>query len=143
MLTTSIILNCILIIAIASIFHYIDKVEKESNERKVQRQKQVQNKIDYFVHQLELANTLQEIFILHIKIWANGIRHPNFGPDKNGMFRTNDILMMTPNEVYLGNIWGLTTNPLPFWEKQDEQTQNLVINQYRNILLTNIRNLEF
>ena len=107
-----------------------------------QAEKELLDKLDYFIHQVEIAESLRELFILHIKIWANGIQHENFGPNQYGMFRTNDILMMVPEEVYLGNIWGLHTKPLPFWETQTSENQELVIKQYKTILISNMNNLK-
>lgn len=105
--------------------------EKERNE---------QAKIfHYLYHQVELAETLNDLFILHIKLWGAGIRNKNLGPDKVGMFRTDNILMMNPNEVYLGNIHGLFTLPMTKWnECKDEEAKNIVTKQYRDHLLLNL-----
>ena len=142
----SIILNIILTIVI--VLFIISKIVtthklKQRKELKEQKhKKELLDKLDYFIHQVEIAESLRELFILHIKIWANGIQHKNFGPKQYGMFRTNDILMMVPEEVYLGNIWGLHTKPLPFWETQTSENQELVIKQYKTILISNMNNLK-
>ena len=142
----SIILNIILVIVV--LLFVISKIIttrriKQRKEKKEEGRKQtLLDKLDYFIHQVELAESLRELFILHIKIWANGIQHKNFGPNQYGMFRTNDILMMVPEEVYLGNIWGLHTKPLPFWETQTSENQELVIKQYKTILISNMNNLK-
>lgn len=142
----SIILNIILTIVIVLfiiskiVTTYKLKQRKELKEQK--HKKELLDKLDYFIHQVEIAESLRELFILHIKIWANGIQHKNFGPNQYGMFRTNDILMMVPEEVYLGNIWGLHTKPLPFWETQTSENQELVIKQYKTILISNMNNLK-
>ena len=142
----SIILNIILTIVIVLfiiskiVTTYKLKQRKELKEQK--HKKELLDKLDYFIHQVEIAESLRELFILHIKIWANGIQHKNLGPNQYGMFRTNDILMMVPEEVYLGNIWGLNTKPLPFWETQTSENQELVIKQYKTILISNMNNLK-
>lgn len=116
------------------------------NERKEQLSKKIQEVekrnrlITYFIHQLELAETLDDVFVLHIKIWANGLRNPNFGPDSCGMFRTDDILLMDKTEVYLGNIWGLWTKPLPCWEG-DLENRATVLKQYKNLLISNLKTM--
>lgn len=113
--------------------------KRVATKKRVNEHYRRQELISYFIHQLELANTLNDIFILHIKIWANGIRNKNIGPDEHGMFRTKDILTMNKEEVFLGNIWGLYTLPLPEWETRDESSRNLVIKQYRNHLISNLK----
>ena len=133
----SIILNIILTIVIVLFI-----ISKIVTTHKLKQRKELIDKLDYFIHQVEIAESLRELFILHIKIWANGIQHKNFGPNQYGMFRTNDILMMVPEEVYLGNIWGLHTKPLPFWETQTSENQELVIKQYKTILISNMNNLK-
>lgn len=135
--TILIILNVILIAAyIYTRIQVIRKVEK----KEIKKKKQLQTKLDYFIHKVEIAKSLQDLYILHKKIWANGIRNENFGPSEYGMFRTDDILTMVPEEIYLGNIWGgLWTKPLPFWETCSIDDQKLVIKQYQNILLSNMK----
>ena len=143
MFTTSIILNVIFVIFVILFICIYVSVKKERKKKKIIKEKQFKKnllvKLDYFINQVELTKSLRDLYILHIKIWANGIKHPNFGPDRYGMFRTNDILMMTPEEVYLGNIWGLWTRPLSVWETYDIDNQKVVIEQYQNILLSNMR----
>lgn len=107
------------------------------NEEEKQRQNNV---IRYFIKQLEQAQTLTDIFILHIQLWANGIHNPNFGPNEYGMFRTRDILLMKKEEVFLGNIWGLFTKPLPYWENCPDE-RPLIIEQYKNQLLSNLKEM--
>ena len=107
------------------------------NEEEKQRQNNV---IKYFIKQLEQAQTLTDVFILHIQLWANGIHNPNFGPSEYGMFRTSDILLMKKKEVFLGNIWGLFTKPLPYWETCPDE-RPLIIEQYKNQLLFNLKEM--
>lgn len=143
MLTVSIILNVIFVVLVALFVYAIIYRKREAKRKKTEREKlrkeKLLNKLDYFIHQVEIAKSLRDIYMLHIKIWANGIKCANFGPDKYGMFRTEDILMMTPEEVYLGNIWGLWTKQLPFWETCSVDDQKLVIEQYQNILISNMK----
>lgn len=141
----SVILNIILAIVLLLITSKVITAyqirKRKAEKERIHKQVLIDN-ISYFIHQVEIAESLRELFVLHIKIWANGIRHKNFGPDQYGMFRTKDILMMVPEEVYLGNIWGLNTKPLPFWETQTPENQELVIKQYKTILVSNMNILK-
>lgn len=124
--------NIFLVYKYKSVSHNIALKKEESNTKKIQL-------ISEFIDQLTKAEKLRDIYVIHIKIWANGIRHANFGPDPYGMFRTKDILLMTPDEVYLGNIWGLNTLSLTTWENQSPDDQKLVIKQYREHLINNLK----
>ena len=58
---------------------------------------------------------------------------------------------MTPEEVYLGGIWGLSTNNIPFWSQNKDETMagngfginddkliyELIMQQYRRHLRSN------
>ncbi len=139
MLITSFILNIILILAIAYIAYtfYLNSVNVKLE--KMEKEENLIKKIDFFLPLLEKATTLHEIYALHIQIWANGIQHEYIGPCDYGMFRTKDILTMQPNEVYLGNIWGLFTKNLEFWENAEENDKNIVTEQYKNHLIGNLK----
>jgi hypothetical protein len=59
---------------------------------------------------------------------------------------------MKPEEVYLGNIWGLWTKNIPFWEKYKNQGKTgggytiyeyltdyqIILNQYKRMLSSNV-----
>ena len=143
----SIILNVFFVVLVTLFIYARIRVIREAKQKKIEKERQrkikLLEKLDYFIHQVEIAKSLRDLYILHIKIWANGIRNENFGPNEYGMFRTNDILMMVPEEIYLGNIWGLWTKQLPFWEtcSVDDQ-KKLVIEQYQNVLLSNMKNMK-
>lgn len=115
--------------------------KRQETKKRVDEHYRMQELIQYFIHQLELAETLNDLYILHIKIWANNIRNKNIGPNEFGMFRTKDILTMNKEEVFLGNIWGLNTLTLPCWENHEESEKKLVITQYRNHLISNLKSM--
>ena len=75
---------------------------------------------------LNKAVALENLLEIHKFAWKYGFRNENLGPCEWGMFRTKDILNMTPDEVYLGNIWGLSTKPITFWNdcKDEEMSVN-------------------
>ena len=55
---------------------------------------------------------------------------------------------MVPGEVYLGNISGLNTHAIPYWEEHKEEKYNdfktvydIVLSQYKQLLRSNINYL--
>lgn len=80
---------------------------------------------------------------IHKDAWGTGFQNENIGP--YGVFRTLDIPSMTPDQIYLGGIWGLVTKPVSFWEERKEDKygfgidENLslyemIVDQYRKLL---------
>ncbi len=113
------------------------QAEKEANDRK--NKELYRKNLEFFIPKVKSAKSLRELFTLHIQLWATGVRHSNFGPDQYGIFRTQDILKMTPDEVFLGNICGLFTKPMSFWENTtDEDSKQIVTSQYKHLLLSNL-----
>lgn len=104
---------------------------------------------------IEEAEKLSELLSVHKVAWSRGYRNNNLGPCDWGMFRTRDILSMTADEVYLGNIWGLTTHNICFWDEhiEDDMSCNgfgvdpntkiydLIMQQYRTLLYKNIEKI--
>lgn len=119
------------------------RAEKEEEELEEERERRIRTYyIPKFIEALKEADTLSEVFVLHMKIWGAGIRPHNIGPDRYGMYRTNDILTMTPDEVYLGAICGLNTHSLSYWEKYSESDPTAykqVLCQYKSQLLCNLK----
>lgn len=87
---------------------------------------------------------LGHVYNIHQEMWADGIRHHTFGPDLHGMFRCSDIMSMTRDQVYLGNINGIWRNTLNFFQNGfdkgeiDTETYYAVFNQYKNHLKSNL-----
>ena len=92
---------------------------------------------DRFIRRLERSDSLLDLFSLHRQIWDSGIRNANIGPCEYGMFRTQNISSMRPEEVYLGNISGLFTLPLPQWIGTAEEP--IIMQQYREHLISNVK----
>lgn len=65
------------------------------------------------------SNSLYAIMQQHRKMWADGVQHNNFGPDKYGMFRTDSIDNLTLDSLYLGDINGIWTNKASVFEQPD------------------------
>ena len=111
------------------------------------------NQGQQFLDAIDKAISLYRVLDIHRDAWGTGFQNENIGPCAYGMFRTKDISKMTAEEVYLGGIWGLCTYNLPFWEKHkndkygcngfdiDENISlyELILNQYKNILTSNIK----
>ena len=92
------------------------------------------------------SKTLEGVLELHKKAWGLGYQNGNLAPCEWGMFRTKDISKMTPDEVFLGNVYGLWTFPMPKWEDQKSQmydkdisVYDIVLNQYKRVLHSNVK----
>lgn len=108
-----------------------------------------------FLKEIAVADTLEKLLELHKKAWREGYRNENIGPCLYGMFRTKNIETMKPEEVFLGNIYGLFTKNIPFWEdrkednygvngfgiKPETKLYNIIVEQYRKHLISNIRSI--
>lgn len=111
---------------------------------------------DTFIKDLEECHDLRQLLDIHKRMWREGIRNERIAPDRYGMFRTEDINTMREEEVYLGNIYGLWTFTIPEWEQKkgerygangwdidpDTLVYDLVVRQYRELLLTIVRNIK-
>lgn len=101
---------------------------------------------------LTRASSLQDLINVHKHAWDIGYRNPNIAPCPWGMFRCECIPMLNLNTLYLGDIWGLWTNPGTFWEEHKDETMagngfgvdenkliyDLIMQQYRQHLRCNI-----
>ena len=92
------------------------------------------------------SKTLEGVLDLHKKAWGLGYQNSNLAPCEYGMFRTQDISTMKPEEVFLGNVYGLWTFPIPKWENQktemydkDISVYDVVLNQYKRVLHSNVK----
>ena len=102
------------------------------------------------------AQTLGDLLAIHKKAWELGFKNVNLGPCKWGMFRTENIPTMTPDEVYIGGIYGLITQNIPFWERhkdedmscngfgidEDIKIYDLLMDRYKGVLSSNFRAIE-
>lgn len=101
------------------------------------------------------SKSLTELMLLHKEAWNEGFRNKNLGPCDWGMFRTEDIMTMKPEEVFIGNIYGIWTHNIPFWEKhkddlyginnfgisKDTKVYDLILNHYICVLKTNLKKI--
>jgi hypothetical protein len=108
---------------------------------------------DNLNQELNEAKTLEDLLNVHKHAWEIGYQNDNIAPLEWGMFRTKDILQMSPSEVYLGGIWGLSTKNIPFWNANKKETMagngfgidenrliyDLIMQQYRQHLKSNFR----
>lgn len=105
-----------------------------------------------FLTDLKSVNTLEGLLKFHKRIWREGYRNANIGPCSYGMFRTENIETMKPEQVFLGGIWGLTVKPIPFWEErkedkygyngfgipEDANLYSMIVSQYYKHLRSNL-----
>ena len=101
------------------------------------------------------CDSLTELVELHKLAWANEFKNENLSPQQYGMIRAASIESLTPNQVFLGGIWGLYTRPIPFWEEHkgdkygcngfglDPNTDlyTLILNQYKGLIVSNVQSL--
>lgn len=101
------------------------------------------------------CNSLIELVELHKLAWANEFKNENLAPQRYGIIRSNSIEELTPNQVFLGGIWGLNTYSIPFWEERkghkygcngfglDPNTDlyTLILNQYKSLIVSNVQAL--
>ena len=134
------------------IFH-----KKELREQQKQRifAQNIIDAAERFLDELNECNDLQGMLQIHRECWKAGFNNKNLGSNGYGMFRTKDIAKMKAEEVYLGDIYGMWTFNIPYWEKQkdkpygcnnwgikpDTTVYQLVVNQYKNLLVTNIKHI--
>lgn len=125
-------------------FFYKKKLEEEAI--KYERCKSLVGHYPELRERIEAAKTLEGLLELHKVAWSLGYKNDNLAPCEYGMFRTKNIAEMKPEEVFLGNIYGLWTFPIPEWEKQKDQlltnsnvtVYDIIVNQYRRLLRINI-----
>lgn len=131
-------------------FFHKNELERQACER-IQH-KRVIKTAEKFLERINNSNSLASLFFLHKEMWSYGLQNKSLGPAEFGMFRTKDIITMKPEEVFLGNIYGLWTYNIPEWEKKKEHrfgtnsygidsavtVYQLIVEQYRNLLLSNV-----
>ena len=99
---------------------------------------------------LNKSNNLSTLMNIHKDAWQSGFQNKNLEPSYFGIFRTSDIPTMTPDQIYLGGIWGLEAKPIPFWEEHKDESYGfgldedislyaMIVNQYKSVLLSNIK----
>lgn len=96
------------------------------------------------LERIETAKSLWDLVEAHKFMWEKNFRNENLAPCKWGMFRTESIPEMKPEEVYLGNIYGLWTHTIPQWEncKEDEsEAYRKIFNQYKMLLKSNFNKI--
>lgn len=122
--------------------------EVNANVIDFQVQQHILGCADQYLYNIGNCNSLIEMMHIHKKLWNDGFQNENTRPCSYGFFRTKDIMTMKPEEVYLGDIWGLYTHNIPFWEFHRDETMvgngfgidsdtkcyDLILNQYRSCL---------
>ena len=113
------------------------------------------NQGQYFLDAIGKAISLYRVLAIHRDAWGTGFQNNNLGSCSYGMFRTENIPTMKPEEIFLGGIWGLFTHAIPFWEERKSQPcgcngfgidpeislYSIILDQYKNLLISNIDNI--
>lgn len=122
----------VLVVVVVAYTHVTRLEKRQKDERRA--------KFCHFIEELRKASDLMTVFSLHKQLWNAGLQCNNFGPDKYGMFRTDNIANMTPGQVFLGNVAGLNTESLTYWAdySTDKDANETVLNQYKYLLISNL-----
>lgn len=128
------------------IFHKNEVIANQNQYELYKKQFKTAN--DYVIA-LKNTKDLITLFNIHKDAYGFGFTK-NLGPGT--MFRCSDIATMTPHQVFLGGIWGLNTNAIPYWEQyvdepygvngfginENTSLYGMILNQYKNHLISNI-----
>lgn len=134
-----IILGGLIGFCIAFCEHKSIKQQKRLNEiLQIEENHKKREYCEYFINQIKSTNSLNTLLSIHKLAWALELKNNNLGPNKFGMFRTNDIIKMTSQEVYLGGIDGLVIRTLADWSNNPKEEYQIVLNQYREHLISNL-----
>lgn len=101
------------------------------------------------------VTSLLNVLALHKEAWTAGFQNNGICPCSYGYFRTESIEKMKPEEVYLGDIYGLFTKNIPFWEQYKNEGKTgggydiytyltdyqIVLRQYKGQLTFNIKKI--
>lgn len=122
---------------------------KETLEEEKEKYEKCKSLVGHFAEldeRIGASKSLEGVLDLHKKAWGLGYQNDNLAPCEYGMFRTKDISTMKPEEVFLGNVYGLWTLPIPKWSDQKSQmydkdisVYDIVLNQYKRILHSNVK----
>lgn len=133
----------------------LHRKEIREQREKYRRCQTLANATKSFIHAIGECDSLPALLSIHKDLWSTGFQNGNIGPNPYGMFRTKDILTMKPEEVFLGDIYGLNTHSIPYWEehKGDAYGTNgfgmdpnlslygIILGQYRGRLRSNIETI--
>lgn len=133
-----------------TIFH---RSEILNNKRQIQKCLLLYTEGPQILNEITNSTSLVSLLNIHKDAWGTGFQNNNLGPCSYGMFRTENISNMLPGEVFLGDIYGLFTHPISYWEEVGNQPLNyfaedktttvydVILKQYKGILFSNIENL--
>lgn len=133
-----IILSTLLIILVA-VFTAL-YIKRKKIKAKLEKERLHKLSVLQEARQLIQGASLSTLFRVHKMLGENNLCNNHcICPNKYGVFRTSNIATMDESEVFLGNIYGLWTYTLPYWEScKDEDAKEKVTNQYYQLLLRGI-----
>lgn len=129
------------------------KAEVQENKKKMSTYIRQRESGQSFIDAIKDCNSLLALVYIHKNAWSNGFQNVYIAPNPYGIFRTSNIFTMVPCEVFLGGIYGLNTNPIPFWEAhkndkygcngfgvdENDSLYGIVLNQYKDLLTSTIK----
>ena len=132
---------------------YRDAIERQRGE--VVRLEELVAASEKILKSLADCKSLRGLLNIHKDLWGSGFQNENLGPNEYGMFRAKEIANMKPEEVYLGNVFGLRILNIPEWEEKGHHwfgyndfgitstTTNyeVVVNQYKRLLKKNVESI--
>mgnify|MGYP003292276174 CR=1 FL=1 len=99
-------------------------------------------KCEDWLYRVNGCRTLDELVGVHREMWRDGVRHPNFGPDMYGMFRTDDIGNLSKSAVFLKPENGAWTRSIADIERDRDAYPDVyaqAVSQYRGHLASNLK----
>lgn len=132
------------VIIILGIICFIKNYNKKQNKKILKEQlktlKELRDNIIASKNLIDLYHIHKRIF----KEFENYYIPSCIDISKYGFFRASSRETLSPDNIFLGNIFGLNTLNLSYWNSyNDIEIKNLIINQYKQILslgLINIKN---
>lgn len=123
--------------------------EVKNNKKHLKHLEKLYHLAEEMRQMIRETSTLAETIHAHQCIYKNGYCNDQTSPCEWGMFRCDSIENLNMNNLYLGNIYGLFTKPGCYWENHKEDTYgvdsygikadtllyNIVLNQYKNVLI--------
>ncbi len=99
------------------------------------------------------VTSLIDVLGIHKEAWSQGFQNENIGPCSYGIYRCETISEMNPSQVFLGDIFGLFTKNIEFWERYKDEGKSgggypiyeyltvyeIVLRQYKHQLSSNIK----
>ena len=112
-----------------------NKAEVAANTKVVARYRSILSNFEKYYNLIENAESLEDLLRIHKELFPIYACR-NLDVDQYGMFRADKVENLTIDNVYLGNINGLWTKTIRYWETTPEV--GVVFDQYADMLTSNM-----